>query len=114
MESLGFLTVPFLCRERKVVKFKEMPLDSEHRQETCCFLSDEEEELLVWASKRPLHLRGVKITLCSPNSGELVAYKFLGDYQKGIGRTHLLQWAADSTGAQEEDTQCSVASKLMH
>lgn len=52
-----------------MVEFQEMPLDSEHRQETCCLLSDEEEELLVWASRSPLSLHGIKSPFLVPTLG---------------------------------------------
>lgn len=66
IQEPGFLNCPFLCKERKVVEFLEMPLASEHRQEACYLLSKEGEELLVWASKSLLSLHGINLLFLVP------------------------------------------------
>lgn len=84
-------------------------MGSGRRPEARYLLSEEEEELLVWASPSLLSLHGVMITFSGSNFGDLVEYKFLGADQKGTEGPQLPSWATDTTGVQDEGVWCSEA-----
>ena len=84
-------------------------MGSGRRPEACYLLSEEEGELLVWASHRLLSLHGLMITFSGSNSGDLAEYKFLGADQKGTEGPQFPSWATGTTGVPDEGVRCSEA-----